>query len=63
MFIGETNGSSCKKEPGQALDPATFKHEGHALCKCHAEGYPTKPSEVVKDIQKQPGLRHTVPGV
>ena len=27
-----------QKELAQAFDPATIKHEGHALCKCHAEG-------------------------
>ena len=31
---------AAAERAGQAFDPATFKHEGHALCECHAEGYP-----------------------
>ena len=31
-------GASAERA-GQAFDPATFKHEGHALCECHAAGY------------------------
>ena len=32
MFIGKNQWEQLQKEPAQAFDPATIKHEGHALC-------------------------------
>jgi len=44
---------AAAERAGKAFDPATFKHEGHALCECHAEGYITTLHHMVQIKRSQ----------